>query len=157
MGEILSVPAPNARLIVTVCPTSPKLVKKLWRSQLLWESTVAWRFWPKPFWKNQKLPTSHKSDTLAFERLGHLGALFGNDLASEARRRVFDELLLYDFRFGPVGSSAQRWPYFFLSGFPLRFFFVTSTGRVDLCTMMRMVQKLWSNVRRPFVISAGIK
>ena len=24
------------------------------------------------------------------------------------------------------------------------------------CTVMRMVQKLWSNVRRPFVFSAGI-
>ena len=24
--------------------------------------TVAWRFWPKPWWKNQKLPTSQKSD-----------------------------------------------------------------------------------------------
>ena len=48
--------------------------------------TVPWRFWPKPSWKNQQLPTSQKSDILSF----------GGKLAWEwfgvARTRFFDEL-----------------------------------------------------------------
>ena len=62
MGEILSVPAPNARLIrVSDLTAAAEKVVKI---------PVAWRFWPKPPRKNQQLPTSQKSDILSFERLG---------------------------------------------------------------------------------------
>ena len=62
MGEILSVPAPNARLIrVSDLTAAAEKVVKI---------PVAWRFWPKPSGKNQQHLTSQKSDILSFERLG---------------------------------------------------------------------------------------
>ena len=88
MGEILSVPAPNARLIA--CPISPQLLKKFWRSQLFWHSSLA--VLAKTFVKESATPNFSEIRYFIVWTSRSSGGKLAWEWFGVARTRLFDEL-----------------------------------------------------------------
>ncbi len=148
-------------LALSACPISPQLLKKSWRSQL-----------PGGF--GQNLPERISSSQLLRNQIFYrLNVSVGGSLVWEwfgLSRNGISRVETPKIRCpkNPQGPSHGRvWTCIagvFLStqnshwieGSGLGWGICSFSCRVDLCTRMRMVQKLWSNVRWHFDFSAGI-